>query len=120
MNRNGVWGAVNNLFANASMRWRGGDMADHAPDGVSAQHTGNPVRAFCAGTAPVPLFAPGDYPMELLLMGGSQGARILPARSSPPSPICRWKSCCAISRVEPSGTRRRTVERGRGFLCRKW
>ena len=40
-------------------------------------HTGNPVRASILARAEAPYIPPGDYPMSILVIGGSQGARIL-------------------------------------------
>ena len=47
------------------------------PDGVEAVHTGNPVRAAVLDRAAAPYIPPGDYPMSLVVFGGSQGARIV-------------------------------------------
>jgi len=47
------------------------------PAGVAAEHTGNPVRAAVHARAGAPYIPPGDYPMSVLVLGGSQGARIL-------------------------------------------
>jgi len=47
------------------------------PEGVEGVHTGNPVRASVLERAGAGYIPPGDYPMQLLVMGGSQGARIL-------------------------------------------
>jgi len=47
------------------------------PAGVEAAHVGNPVRADVLERAGAPYIPPGDYPMSILVMGGSQGARIL-------------------------------------------
>jgi UDP-N-acetylglucosamine--N-acetylmuramyl-(pentapeptide) pyrophosphoryl-undecaprenol N-acetylglucosamine transferase len=47
------------------------------PKGVEAVHTGNPVRAAVLDRAGAPYIPPGDYPMSLLVIGGSQGARVL-------------------------------------------
>ena len=38
---------------------------------------GNPVRAAVMERAGAPYIPPGDYPMSVLVIGGSQGARIL-------------------------------------------
>ena len=75
--QNGVLGRVNNLFAKRVDAVACGTWPTTLPDGVSAQHTGNPVRATVLERAGAGYIAPGDYPMELLVMGGSQGARIL-------------------------------------------
>jgi UDP-N-acetylglucosamine--N-acetylmuramyl-(pentapeptide) pyrophosphoryl-undecaprenol N-acetylglucosamine transferase len=47
------------------------------PSGVSGIHTGNPVRATILARAGAPYMTPGDWPMSLLVFGGSQGARVL-------------------------------------------
>jgi UDP-N-acetylglucosamine--N-acetylmuramyl-(pentapeptide) pyrophosphoryl-undecaprenol N-acetylglucosamine transferase len=47
------------------------------PDGVEAVYTGNPVRASVLERAEAPYIVPGDYPMSIVVIGGSQGARIL-------------------------------------------
>ena len=46
------------------------------PDGAKGVHTGNPVRAAVLERAAAPYIPPGDYPIFVLVMGGSQGARI--------------------------------------------
>ncbi|BDY16378.1 hypothetical protein Sulfitobl28_23480 [Sulfitobacter pontiacus] len=94
--QNGVLGRVNDLFSKHVDAVACGTWPTTLPDGVSAEHTGNPVRAAVLERAGAGYIAPGDYPMELLVMGGSQGARILSEVIPPPSPICRW-NCCAIS-----------------------
>ena len=50
------------------------------PKGVEAAFTGNPVRAAILEREGAPYIPPGDYPMSLLVIGGSQGARILSDR----------------------------------------
>ena len=47
------------------------------PKGAKAEHTGNPVREGVLKKAASPYIAPGDYPMNLLVFGGSQGASIM-------------------------------------------
>jgi UDP-N-acetylglucosamine--N-acetylmuramyl-(pentapeptide) pyrophosphoryl-undecaprenol N-acetylglucosamine transferase len=46
-------------------------------DKISGHHVGNPVRAAIAERAGAGYIPPGDYPMSILVFGGSQGARIL-------------------------------------------
>ncbi len=75
--QNGVLGRVNDLFSKHVDAVACGTWPTTLPDGVSAEHTGNPVRAAVLERAGAGYIAPGDYPMELLVMGGSQGARIL-------------------------------------------
>jgi len=59
-----VLGRVQYLFAKRVDRGVR-DMADTLPDGVSAQHTGNSVRASVLERAVPGYIAPVDYPMEL-------------------------------------------------------
>lgn len=47
------------------------------PDGVEGIHTGNPVRMAVYERQGAGYIPPGDYPMSLLVIGGSQGARVL-------------------------------------------
>ena len=75
--QNGVLGRVNQLFARKVDRIACGTWPTELPDGTTASHTGNPVRASVLERAGAPYIAPGDYPMSVLVMGGSQGARIL-------------------------------------------
>lgn len=77
--QNGVLGRVNTFFAT-----RGrihavacGTWPTDVPEGVEVIHTGNPVRAAVLDRAGAPYIPPGDYPMSVLVIGGSQGARIL-------------------------------------------
>ncbi|WP_375254877.1 glycosyltransferase [Yoonia sp.] len=75
--QNGVLGRVNQLFAKRVDRIACGTWPTALPAGVEGTHTGNPVRAAVLDHAGAPYIAPGDYPMSLLVMGGSQGARIM-------------------------------------------
>ncbi|KIN73084.1 UDP-N-acetylglucosamine--N-acetylmuramyl-(pentapeptide) pyrophosphoryl-undecaprenol N-acetylglucosamine transferase [Sulfitobacter guttiformis] len=75
--QNGVLGRVNEIFATRVDRVACGTWPTTLPDGVQGVHVGNPVRASVLDRAGAGYIAPGDYPMELLVMGGSQGARIL-------------------------------------------
>lgn len=75
--QNGVLGRVNEIFAKRVSAVACGTWPTTLPEGVEAQHTGNPVRASVLERAGAGYIPPGDYPMELLIMGGSQGARIL-------------------------------------------
>ncbi|MEZ5778239.1 MAG: UDP-N-acetylglucosamine--N-acetylmuramyl-(pentapeptide) pyrophosphoryl-undecaprenol N-acetylglucosamine transferase [Paracoccaceae bacterium] len=75
--QNGVLGRVNQLFVRR-VRWIAcGTWPTELPEGVEAHHTGNPVRAAVLDRAAAPYIAPGDHPMHLVVIGGSQGARIL-------------------------------------------
>lgn len=75
--QNGVLGRVNKLFARRVTTVACGTWPTALPDGVEGQHTGNPVRAAVLERAGAGYIAPGDYPMSLVVIGGSQGARIL-------------------------------------------
>ncbi len=75
--QNGVLGRVNQLFARRVDKVACGTWPTALPEGVAGEHTGNPVRAAVLERAGAGYIAPGDYPMELLVIGGSQGARVL-------------------------------------------
>tara|TARA_R110000850_G_scaffold39566_3_gene102550 strand:- start:1188 stop:2294 length:1107 start_codon:yes stop_codon:yes gene_type:complete len=75
--QNGVLGRVNEVFATRVDAVACGTWPTTLPEGVEAMHVGNPVRAAVLERAGAGYIAPGDYPMEVLVMGGSQGARIL-------------------------------------------
>jgi UDP-N-acetylglucosamine--N-acetylmuramyl-(pentapeptide) pyrophosphoryl-undecaprenol N-acetylglucosamine transferase len=75
--QNGVLGRVNELFAKRVDAIACGTWPTNLPEGVEGAHVGNPVRGAVLERAGAGYIPPGDYPMELLVMGGSQGARIL-------------------------------------------
>ncbi|MCG6902230.1 MAG: UDP-N-acetylglucosamine--N-acetylmuramyl-(pentapeptide) pyrophosphoryl-undecaprenol N-acetylglucosamine transferase [Rhodobacter sp.] len=75
--QNGVLGRVNRQFARRVHAVACGTWPTALPDGVAGHHTGNPVRGAVAARAGAPYIPPGDYPMSILVIGGSQGARIL-------------------------------------------
>lgn len=75
--QNGVLGRVNQLFARRVDQIACGTWPTELPQGVSGEHTGNPVRGAVLARAGAAYIPPGDYPMSVLVMGGSQGARIL-------------------------------------------
>ncbi|MCG7572370.1 UDP-N-acetylglucosamine--N-acetylmuramyl-(pentapeptide) pyrophosphoryl-undecaprenol N-acetylglucosamine transferase [Phaeobacter sp. CNT1-3] len=75
--QNGVLGRVNQLFAKRVDAVACGTWPTTLPEGVEGHHTGNPVRGAVLERAGAGYITPGDYPMELLVIGGSQGARIL-------------------------------------------
>ncbi|MEJ6398431.1 UDP-N-acetylglucosamine--N-acetylmuramyl-(pentapeptide) pyrophosphoryl-undecaprenol N-acetylglucosamine transferase [Yoonia sp. 208BN28-4] len=90
--QNGVLGRVNQLFAKRVDQVACGTWPTELPDGIEGIHTGNPVRAAVLDRAAAAYIPPDDYPMSILVMGGSQGARILsdvvpPAISNLPTPI---------------------------------
>jgi UDP-N-acetylglucosamine--N-acetylmuramyl-(pentapeptide) pyrophosphoryl-undecaprenol N-acetylglucosamine transferase len=75
--QNGVLGQVNARFAPRVDRVACGTWPTALPRGVEGVHTGNPVRAAIRDKAGASYHPPGEYPMDLLVIGGSQGARIL-------------------------------------------
>ncbi|WP_417257693.1 undecaprenyldiphospho-muramoylpentapeptide beta-N-acetylglucosaminyltransferase [Celeribacter sp.] len=74
--QNGVLGRVNKVFASRVDHVACGTWPTDLPEGVAGVHVGNPVRGAVLDKAAAPYIAPGDYPMEILVIGGSQGARI--------------------------------------------
>lgn len=92
--QNGVLGRVNQLFAKRVDAIACGTWPTQLPEGLEGYHTGNPVRGAVLERAGAGYIPPGDYPMSLLVMGGSQGARILsdvvpPAIAALPMEILR-------------------------------
>ncbi|SFP02795.1 undecaprenyldiphospho-muramoylpentapeptide beta-N-acetylglucosaminyltransferase [Tranquillimonas alkanivorans] len=75
--QNGVLGRVNQIFAPRVDAVACGTWPTRLPEGVEAVHTGNPVRAAVLERAGAAYIPPGDYPMSILVIGGSQGARVL-------------------------------------------
>ena len=75
--QNGVLGRVNQLFAKRVLAVACGTWPTALPEGVDGVHVGNPVRAAVLERAASGYIVPGDYPMSILVIGGSQGARIL-------------------------------------------
>ncbi|MRU14399.1 UDP-N-acetylglucosamine--N-acetylmuramyl-(pentapeptide) pyrophosphoryl-undecaprenol N-acetylglucosamine transferase [Roseovarius sp. A21] len=75
--QNGILGRVNKIFAKRVDRVACGTWPTDLPEGVAGVHVGNPVRASVLERAGAGYIPPGDYPMSVLVIGGSQGARIL-------------------------------------------
>ena len=75
--QNGVLGRVNQLFAPLVNAVACGTWPTEMSDKISGHHVGNPVRAAIAERAGAGYIPPGDYPMSILVLGGSQGAQIL-------------------------------------------
>lgn len=75
--QNGVLGRVNRVFARRVSRVACGTWPTALPAGVDGVHTGNPVRRAVLDRAGAHYVPPGDHPMSILVIGGSQGARIL-------------------------------------------
>jgi UDP-N-acetylglucosamine--N-acetylmuramyl-(pentapeptide) pyrophosphoryl-undecaprenol N-acetylglucosamine transferase len=75
--QNGVLGRVNRAFARRVDVVACGTWPTELPERVEGVNTGNPVRGAVLERAGAPYLPPGDWPMTLLVFGGSQGARIL-------------------------------------------
>ena len=75
--QNGILGRVNQIFAKRVDAVACGTWPTTLPEGVEGVHTGNPVRKAVHDRAGAAYITPGEYPMSILVMGGSQGARIL-------------------------------------------
>ncbi len=75
--QNGVLGRVNRIFAGRVNTVACGTWPTDLPGGVEGLHTGNPVRAVILARHKAPYPTTGDGPLNILIMGGSQGARIL-------------------------------------------
>ena len=78
--QNSVLGRVNQLFAPRVNKVACGTWPTALPDGVTGEATGNPVRGTVLERAGSPYIPPGDYPMSLVVIGGSQGAHVLSAQ----------------------------------------
>jgi UDP-N-acetylglucosamine--N-acetylmuramyl-(pentapeptide) pyrophosphoryl-undecaprenol N-acetylglucosamine transferase len=92
--QNGVLGRVNQGFARHVNAVACGTWPTALPRNVDGIHTGNPVRKAVLERAGASYIPPGDYPMSILVIGGSQGARILsdvvpPAIAALPTPLRR-------------------------------
>lgn len=75
--QNGVAGRVNLAFAKRVQVMCCGTWPTALPRGVEAVYTGNPVRNAVLERHAAAYIPPGPYPMSILVIGGSQGARVL-------------------------------------------
>ena len=82
--QNGVLGRVNEAFARRVHAVACGAWPTQLPARVEGVHVGNPVRDSVRERAASPYIPPGDYPLSVVVVGGSQGARIL-SEAVPPS-----------------------------------
>ena len=108
--QNGVLGRVNRLFSRRVAQVACGVWPTELPEGAQGVPVGNPVRAAVLARAGAGYITPGDYPMSILVIGGSQGARIL-------SDVVPG----AIAALPPGMLRNIRVShqaRGRGWLAR--
>jgi UDP-N-acetylglucosamine--N-acetylmuramyl-(pentapeptide) pyrophosphoryl-undecaprenol N-acetylglucosamine transferase len=78
--QNGVLGRVNAVFAKRVDAVACGTWPMQMAEGIKAIHVGNPVRARVLAKSGAPYISPGDYPISILVIGGSQGAKILSDR----------------------------------------
>lgn len=74
--QNAVPGRVNRAMARRVDRVACGLALAGPMPGATLVDTGNPVRAEVRARAGSPYIPPGDYPLSLLVIGGSQGARL--------------------------------------------
>ena len=65
------------LFARRVAQVACGAWPTDLPEGARGVHTGNPVRAAVRDRAGAAYVPPGPYPLQVLVIGGSQGARVL-------------------------------------------
>ncbi|HVG46996.1 MAG TPA: UDP-N-acetylglucosamine--N-acetylmuramyl-(pentapeptide) pyrophosphoryl-undecaprenol N-acetylglucosamine transferase [Rubellimicrobium sp.] len=75
--QNGVLGRVNEVFARRVDLVACGTRPTRLPRGVEGVPVGNPVRRAVLEKAGAPYAPPGERALEILVIGGSQGARIL-------------------------------------------
>jgi UDP-N-acetylglucosamine--N-acetylmuramyl-(pentapeptide) pyrophosphoryl-undecaprenol N-acetylglucosamine transferase len=75
--QNGVLGRVNQIFAKRVDEVACGTWRTTLPEGIEGVYVGNPVRASVLERSGAGYIPPGDYPMSIVVIGGSQGARIL-------------------------------------------
>ena len=75
--QNGILGKVNQLFAKQVHLVACGTWPTTIPENIKYEHIGNPVRKEILGRSGSPYIPPGNHPMSILIMGGSQGAKIL-------------------------------------------
>jgi UDP-N-acetylglucosamine--N-acetylmuramyl-(pentapeptide) pyrophosphoryl-undecaprenol N-acetylglucosamine transferase len=74
--QNGVLGRVNKLFAKRVDFVAFGILPENSTI-KNARYIGNPVRSSVLKFKETPYIPPGDYPINILVIGGSQGARIM-------------------------------------------
>ena len=103
--QNGVLGRVNQIFAKRVNKVALGIWPTELPSGTRVVHTGNPVRTAVKEMARVGYTPPGEYPMSVLVIGGSQGARILsdvvpPALMGLPQDVLKFLRISQQARLE--------------------
>ena len=75
--QNGVLGKVNQLFARKAHLVACGTWPTIMPENIKSEYIGNPVRREVLCRSNSPYIPPGNHPMSIFIMGGSQGATIL-------------------------------------------
>lgn len=75
--QNGVLGRVNQIFAKRVDAVACGTWPTALPKGVDGHPTGNPVRSVILAQAGAPFKIPEGGALNVMVLGGSQGARIL-------------------------------------------
>ncbi len=75
--QNGVLGRVNQIFAPRVNGVACGTWPTELPEGVGSYRIGNPVRQAVLDVEHAPYDTPGEHPMHIVVMGGSQGARVM-------------------------------------------
>lgn len=113
--QNGVLGRVNRLFARHVDIVACGTWPTDLPQGIIGQHTGNPVRAAVLEREGAAYIPPGDYPMTLVVFGGSQGARVISdivpgAVARLPEGLRRWLRVIHQAREEDAARVRAAYE----------
>ena len=74
--QNGVLGKVNKIFSKR-VDFVAYGIASEKLDSKNSIYIGNPVRNSVLNFSASPYIPPGDYPINVLVIGGSQGARIM-------------------------------------------
>ncbi|AGT07790.1 UDP-N-acetylglucosamine--N-acetylmuramyl-(pentapeptide) pyrophosphoryl-undecaprenol N-acetylglucosamine transferase [Paracoccus aminophilus] len=103
---NGVMGRVNRAFATRVDLVACGIWPTDLPKGAKGIYTGNPIRAAVEAYVGAPYQAPrADTPLHVLVIGGSQGARVLSkvvpeAIAGLPPEICARLSLSHQARAE--------------------
>ena len=110
--QNGILGKANRLLAGRVSVVACGAVSTELPEGVVSVSTGNPVRAEVAAKSNSPYAWPTSGPVRILVIGGSQGARILDCYV--PAAVSRLP-CAVRSRIfvcqQAGGFKQAIVER---------
>ncbi len=75
--QNGILGRVNQIFATRASVLACGVWPTKLPNNIKAIDCGNPVRKSILDLKNSPYIPPGDYPLSILVLGGSQASKIL-------------------------------------------